>query len=168
MKSATMLKRFLQSARFSATTTEATPANKVLKLSFACPHVTFFKKETVLQVNLSAEDGDMGILAGHVPTLIQLRPGTLSIMTGNKENPRQDFFVAGGFATVNPDSELHVAAMEAVPLDQIDPEAVKKGLVEATNLMAKNSNSSDAKEKASSQLALQVFQAMNEAINKVK
>jgi F-type H+-transporting ATPase subunit delta len=162
-----MLKSILQLVKFS-TATETAPLSKVLKLSFACPHITYFKKETVIQVNLSAEDGDMGILAGHVPTLIQLRPGALSIITGNKERPRQDFFVAGGFATVNPDSELHIAAMEAVPLDQIDSEAVKKGLADATNMMTKNSNSSDAKEKASSQLALQVLQALNETINKTK
>ena len=162
-----MLSRPLRLVRFSTATETAAPSAKVLKLSFACPHITYYKKETVFQVNLSAEDGDMGVLAGHVPTLIQLRPGVLSVIPGSKDS-RRDFFVAGGFATINPDSELHIAAMEAVPLDQLDPESVKKGLVDVTNLMAKVSNSSDAKEKASTQIALQVYQSLNEAVNKIK
>lgn len=123
-------------------------------------------------MNLSAEEGDMGILANHAPTLIQLRPGLLSIKqittsssaTGTES--LEKYFVAGGFATINPESELHVAAMEAVPLDHLDPEAVQKGLAEATSYAAQNANSSDARERAISQIGLQVYQALNDAIKK--
>lgn len=144
----------------------AVAANNTLKLSFACPHITFHDKKEVAQVNLSGEEGDMGILAGHAPTLIQLRPGVLSIKPTANSTELENYFVAGGFATINPESELHVAAMEAVPLDHLDPEAVQKGLAEATAYVAQNANSSDSRERAISQIGLQVYQALNEAVKK--
>ena len=75
---------------------------------------------------MSSSEGDMGILANHVPSLIQLRPGLLEIFTDGSASQsgskRSAFFVSGGFATVNPDSSMQIAAFEAVTLDKIDPE----------------------------------------------
>lgn len=145
----------------------AAPVAKQLKLSFACPHVTFFKGEVVRQVNLAGEDGDLGILAGHAPTLVQLRPGLLSIIregsVSNSDKPDK-YFVAGGFATMNPDSELMVAAMEAVPLEHLDPDAIAKGLQEATAMATRAATSSDSKERAVSQIVLATYQAMQNAL----
>ncbi len=39
------------------------------------------KEQVVGQVNLSSTDGDLGILAGHVPVILQLRPGLLEVFT---------------------------------------------------------------------------------------
>ena len=158
--------------RAFAGTAEAATAAKVLKLSFACPHVTHHSKTEVAQVNLSGEEGDMGILASHAPTLIQLRPGVLSIKhvsgtaAAGSGGELESYFVAGGFATINPESEVHVAAMEAVPLDHLDPEAIQKGLAEATAYAAQNASSSDVRERAVSQIGLQVYQALSEAVKK--
>lgn len=33
-----------------------------------------------VQVNLAAESGDMGILAGHVPSIEQLKPGLVEVI----------------------------------------------------------------------------------------
>ena len=75
-------------------------------------------------MNLSSSEGDIGILANHVPSLIQLRPGLLEIFTegsaSQSGSKRSSFFVSGGFATVNPESSMQIAAFEAVTLDQID------------------------------------------------
>lgn len=41
-----------------------------------------------VQVNLAAESGDMGVLANHVPSIEQLRPGIVEIIEesgGNKQ-----------------------------------------------------------------------------------
>ena len=120
-------------------------------------------------MNLSGEEGDMGILASHAPTLIQLRPGVLSIKHVSStatSGELESYFVAGGFATINPESEVHVAAMEAVPLDHLDPEAIQKGLADATAYAAQNASSSDVRERAVSQIGLQVYQALSEAVKK--
>jgi hypothetical protein len=63
----------------------------------------------VSQVNLSTTDGDLGILSDHVPLLSQLRPGVVSA------EGHPSYFVAAGFATVNQDSSLHVAATGEFP-----------------------------------------------------
>lgn len=37
------------------------------------------KEQEVGQVNLSSTEGDLGILAGHVPVILQLRPGLIEV-----------------------------------------------------------------------------------------
>lgn len=44
----------------------------------------------VQQVNLSTTDGEMGILANHVPTIAQLTPGVVEIMLEGQKS--QKFF----------------------------------------------------------------------------
>jgi hypothetical protein len=44
----------------------------------------------VQQVNLSATSGDMGILANHVPTIQQLKPGVVEVVSD--ANKKQKFF----------------------------------------------------------------------------
>lgn len=38
-----------------------------------------------VQVNLPATAGDMGVLANHVPTIQQLKPGVVEVMDGGNE-----------------------------------------------------------------------------------
>ena len=38
------------------------------------------KNQAATQINLSSTDGDMGILANHVPTVAQLIPGVIEIL----------------------------------------------------------------------------------------
>ncbi|KIK27665.1 hypothetical protein PISMIDRAFT_674568, partial [Pisolithus microcarpus 441] len=46
-----------------------------LNLSLVLPHQAIFTSADVVQVNISAATGDMGILANHVPSIEPLRPG---------------------------------------------------------------------------------------------
>lgn len=75
----------------------------------------------------------MGILANHVPSLIQLRPGLLEIYTdgpaSQSGSKKSSYFVSGGFATVNPDSSMQIAAFEAITLDKIDSEVMEQYFV---------------------------------------
>ncbi|KAG0372408.1 delta subunit of the central stalk of mitochondrial F1F0 ATP synthase, atp16 [Mortierella sp. AD032] len=97
--------------------TEAATAG--LRLTFAVPHQTLFKDVSVAQVNIAAVSGDMGILASHVASIEQLRPGVIEVIeaTGSKK-----FFVSGGFATMNPDSSLNINAVEAFPVEEFSAE----------------------------------------------
>jgi hypothetical protein len=68
-----------------------------------------------VQVNLPAETGEMGVLANHVPSIEQLKPGLVEVIEeagGNKQ-----FFLSGGFAVVQPGSQLSINAVEGYPLE---------------------------------------------------
>eukprot|EP00275_Glaucocystis_incrassata_P000508 EC119548.1.p2 GENE.EC119548.1~~EC119548.1.p2 ORF type:complete len:100 (+),score=24.49 EC119548.1:231-530(+) len=77
-------------------------------------------------------DGVFGILANHVPTVSQLRPGVVSIQDGTAT---EKYFVSSGFALIHKD-RTDILAVEAVKLDDIDTEAVKKGIAEYTSAAA--------------------------------
>ena len=68
-----------------------------------------------VQVNLAAETGDMGVLANHVPSIEQLKPGLVEIIEESGSN--KQFFLSGGFAVVQPDSKLSINAVEGYPLE---------------------------------------------------
>ena len=105
--------------------------------------------------------------------VLQLRPGVVQVIADagagqggkgtNASNIPNKYFVSGGFATVNPDSTLQVAAMEAVPVDQLDKQRVEDGLKEAERLAA---NAKTDQDRVESAIHLQVYKAMLEAINK--
>ncbi|RKP05498.1 ATP-synthase delta-subunit [Thamnocephalis sphaerospora] len=107
---------------------EAAPASGRLLLNFLLPHEVILESQTVQQVNIASTSGDMGILADHVPTIQQLRPGVLEIV---KAEGTQKWFVSGGFAIVNPDSSLNINAVEAFKLSDFSPEAIRENLAAA-------------------------------------
>lgn len=48
----------------------------------------------------------------------------------------EKYFVAAGFAFIHPDSTTDLCAVEAVKLEELDPEAVRAGLTEYTAKLA--------------------------------
>ena len=219
----------------------ATPPAK-LTLNFYVPHNIEFDGAEVYQVQVPATSGDMGVLPGHVPTVVQMRPGVVAVTLNDKEvqkvrarvitkrsldgaydeierrarrardraagNPTakstrgialvpvslprfpgigtksasgfflsvrrvrsrdrspplsflSQYFVSSGFAFVHADSTTDICAVEAVPVEQLDAEAVKKGLAD---YQAKLVNAKDDYEKASAQIGIEVCGAMNSAL----
>ena len=52
-----------------------------------------------VQVNIPAESGDMGVLANHVPSIEQLRPGIVEVIEesgGNKQYFREEPIIHPG------------------------------------------------------------------------
>ena len=43
-------------------------------------HQSMYKSTDVVQVNIPAESGEMGILANHVPSIEQLKPGLIEVI----------------------------------------------------------------------------------------
>ena len=76
---------------------------------------------------LPAVTGDFGVMPGHVPTVAQLRPGVVTVHH-ELDKAIEKFFVSSGFAFVHADSSTDVCAVEAVKLEDLDPEAVRAGL----------------------------------------
>ena len=97
-----------------------------------------------VQVNIPSTSGDMGVLANHVPSIEQLKPGLLEIFTegGNKE----EYFVAGGFAIVQPGSKLSVNVTEAYKIEEFSREAVTSNLQEAQRLASGGGSEEDVAE----------------------
>ncbi|GAA5902092.1 hypothetical protein JCM5296_006602 [Sporobolomyces johnsonii] len=154
-----------------------------LRLSLVLPHETIFSSQDVVQVNLAAESGDLGVLANHVPSIESLKPGVLEVIEGSA-NESKKWFVSGGFANVHPNNTLTINAVEAYPLDAFSPEvrylssrrssdrsliiprtfspqAIRSGLAEAQRVAAGNGTE---EEKAEAQIEVQVFEALQAAL----
>jgi F-type H+-transporting ATPase subunit epsilon len=73
--------------------------------------------EDAEMVTIPGTEGEMGVMAGHMPLISTLRPGVIDVKGGSKGDTR--FFVSGGFAEVTP-GKLTVLAEESVPLAEVD------------------------------------------------
>ncbi|EPT04534.1 hypothetical protein FOMPIDRAFT_1021792 [Fomitopsis schrenkii] len=130
-----------------------------IKLSLALPHQSIFKSAEVVQVNLPAATGDMGILANHVPTIEPLRAGVVEVL--EQGNVSKKWFVSGGFATVHPNNTLTINVVEAAPLEDFSPEAVRANLQEAQRVAAGNGSEED---KLEARIEADVYEALQHAI----
>ncbi|UKZ77350.1 hypothetical protein TrVFT333_005070 [Trichoderma virens FT-333] len=97
-----------------------------IKLSLALPHQSIYKSQDVVQVNIPAESGEMGVLANHVPSIEQLKPGLVEVV--EESGPAKQFFLSGGFAT------------------DFSAEAVRAGIAEAQKVASGNGSEQDIAE----------------------
>lgn len=102
--------------------------------------------------------GQMGIQPGHVASISELKPGLLSIHEGDEVTK---YFISCGFAIVHSSSVVEIIAVEAVPMEQIDPASVQNGLAEFTQ---KLSTASTDAEEAEAQIGLDVLTALNTSL----
>ncbi|KAH0610831.1 uncharacterized protein H6S33_011258 [Morchella sextelata] len=137
----------------------AGPADKI-RLSLTLPHQTIYKASDVVQVNIPAESGDMGILANHVPSIEQLRPGLMEIIEEGAAGSKQ-FFLSGGFAVVQPDSQLSVNAVEAYPMEDFSAEAIRAQLAEANKVASGSGSEQDI---AEAKIEIEVLEALQAAM----
>ncbi|KAL9049948.1 MAG: hypothetical protein Q9162_006920 [Coniocarpon cinnabarinum] len=106
-----------------------------------------------VQVNIPAESGDMGVLASHVPSIEQLKPGLVEVIEesgGSKQffcgGLISDSKVSGGFATVQSGSKLSINAVEGYPLDNFNAEAVRNQMAEAQKIASGSGSEQDIAE----------------------
>ncbi|CAD7702047.1 unnamed protein product [Ostreobium quekettii] len=134
-----------------------------LKLNFYMPNGVLCKGEEVDLALIPAVTGDFGVMPGHVPTVAQLRPGIVAVHKEMDKDVKK-YFVSSGFAFVHADSTADVCAVEAVQVEDLDPEAVKAGLAEYTAKLGALQGKGDDYEIAAAQIGLEVYSAMNAAI----
>ena len=79
-------------------------------------------------VALPGQEGELGILPGHVPLLTRIRPGAVRITT--TEGTQENVFVAGGILEVQPD-RVTVLADTAIRSKDLDEAKAKQALEEA-------------------------------------
>ena len=99
---------------------------KSLTLELITPERPAFSGEGD-SVVLPAWDGEMGVLPGHAPFLVQLKPGEVRFQTGGETKL---FAVSGGFAEVRGD-KVALFAETAEMSDSIDSERARQALERA-------------------------------------
>ena len=145
---------------FASETTGPTAATGgKLVLTLTSPHATHINGVVVDQVNINAVSGSMGILANHVPTIQQLKPGLIETVTGGVS---KKLCASGGFAVMNPDSTLNVSVTEAFSLDAFSPEVVQRNLSEAQKFLV---TATTEKDKVEAEIVLEVYQALAQALS---
>ncbi|KAL1213955.1 ATP synthase subunit delta' [Cardamine amara subsp. amara] len=138
----------------------STPSSLPTKLTvnFVLPYTSELTGKEVDMVIIPATTGQMGVLPGHVPTITELKPGIMSVHEGTDV---KKYFLSSGFAFLHANSVADIIAVEAVPLDHIDPSQVQKGLADFTQKLA--SATTDL-EKAEAQIGIEVHSAINAAL----
>ena len=99
-------------------------------------------------VTIPGAEGDMGVMAGHMPLISTLRPGMIAVTGGGAD---ERYFVSGGFAEVTAD-KLTILAEEAVPAAEFDAAALEARITAAEEAVSAAKNETD---RARAQLALE-------------
>ncbi|EME87700.1 uncharacterized protein MYCFIDRAFT_54841 [Pseudocercospora fijiensis CIRAD86] len=126
-----------------------------IQLTLALPHQAIYKSQDVVQVNIPAESGEMGVLASHVPSIEQLKPGLVEVI--EEQGGSKQFFLSGGFATVQPNSVLSINAVEGYPLEDFSAEAVRNQIAEAQKIASGGGSEQDV---AEAKIELEVLESL--------
>jgi F-type H+-transporting ATPase subunit delta len=138
---------------------EEAPAG-VATLNFFVPHEVIASGVKVDIVEVPTATGYFGIKSGHVPTIAQLAPGVVTVHPAPGEKEFKKYFVSSGFAFCQ-GSSVDICAVEAVPVEQLDADAVREGLKAAQD---KLSAKQDDYEAAVAQIQIDTFSAMARVI----
>lgn len=131
------------------------------KLSFdlVSPEEVLVSAECDMVV-LPGAEGDFGVLALHAPTVALLRPGVVEVYQGDKVDQR--FFVAGGFAEVNPQGCI-LLAEEGFAVDGVSAADAALRLDNAKRDLADIGEDGPARERAEEAVA--VAQALVDVVS---
>ena len=97
-----------------------------LTLEIVTPEARVYS-DTIETVVIPTVEGEVGILAGHIPLLTQIENGELRI---TKNGQTQWLAISGGFAEVEGD-RVHILAEHAITEEKIDEKAVEDALKRA-------------------------------------
>jgi F-type H+-transporting ATPase subunit epsilon len=97
-----------------------------LTLEIVTPEARVYS-DTIDTVVIPTVDGEIGILAGHIPLLTQVVDGELRVTKNGKEH---FLAVGGGFAQIEGDT-ISVLAERAITEDKIDEKTVEEALKRA-------------------------------------
>lgn len=106
---------------------------KLFALNLITPQKQLLQALPVQSVVLPALSGEMGVLAGHMPMVVQLGFGSLRYTRDDQE---KEFAVLGGFAEILHDG-VNVFAEGADLADQIDEEAEKQKIKRAKETLSR-------------------------------
>ena len=112
---------------------------KTLTLNLITPQKQLLDALPVQSVVLPAAAGELGVLPGHIPMVVQLDFGSLRYKKDGKE---EEFAVLGGFAEILRDS-VNVFAEGADLADEIDEEEEKQKIKRAKESLSRKDDDID-------------------------
>ena len=107
---------------------------KTFTLSLVTPQKQLLDKLPVESVILPALSGEMGVLADHIPMVVQLGLGSLRYKTA--DGKKEEFAVMGGFAEILHEA-VHVFAEGADLAGEIDEEEEKQKIKRAKESLSR-------------------------------
>ncbi len=84
--------------------------------------------EDAEMVTIPGSEGEMGVMAGHMPLITTLKPGTIDVKIAHGDHHL--FLVSGGFAEVNA-SKITVLAEEAIAVASLDEATLTQRIIDA-------------------------------------
>lgn len=100
---------------------------RTLTLTLVTPQKPLLQAQPVESVILPGVEGELGVLPGHLPMIVQLGLGSLRY---HKDGKEEEFAIMGGFAEILRDS-VNVFAEGADLAEEIDEEEEKQRLKRA-------------------------------------
>ncbi len=110
--------------------------------------------EAVEHVVLPGSDGLLGVLAGHSPAVVTLKPGIINVLSGTTVTRK--IYVRGGFAEINSQA-LTVLAEHALDVEAAGGDAIAAEIAVAENNLA---NAADDEARFVAQSALDALRAI--------
>ncbi|WP_138510958.1 F0F1 ATP synthase subunit epsilon [Maricaulis alexandrii] len=109
------------------------------------------------QVVVPGEEGDFGVLPNHAPFMSVIRPGAIAVLN---DGSTERTFIHGGFAEVTP-AGLTILAEEAIPMSEIDADALAENLSNAREDVAA---AKDEEEREHAEGLVAKYEAMQAAL----
>ncbi|XP_013780402.1 ATP synthase subunit delta, mitochondrial-like [Limulus polyphemus] len=134
-------------------------AEAQMPLTFASTTKVFYNQSDIKQVDIPSYSGSFGILPNHVPAIAMLKPGVVTVY--EQDGSFKKFFVSSGSVTINNDSSVQVLAEEAVPVENLDPQACREGLHKAQQDLG-SATTDEARTEAN--IAVEVHEALIRAV----
>jgi F-type H+-transporting ATPase subunit epsilon len=79
-------------------------------------------------VTIPGSEGEMGVMAGHMPLISTLKPGMIDVKIAHGEH--QNFLISGGFAEIT-GTKITVLAEDAIPVASLDEQTLKQRIIDA-------------------------------------
>lgn len=101
--------------------------NKIA-LDIVTPNGSVYSEHEAELVVLQTESGEMGVMAGHIPTVAPLKIGAVRVTRSG--NDKDHIAVTEGFAEIRPE-KVTILVQSAEQADEIDIERAKASLLRA-------------------------------------
>lgn len=129
-----------------------------LQLELVSP-AKLLMSDAVGMVVVPGVEGYFGVLPDHMPLLSTLRPGVVSVHDGVTDAPSKRFFVAGGFAEVNPEG-CTLLVDDAIPVEELTVDVIAERRAKAEENLQ---NAESDEERAAAEKALEAVAEMSVA-----